>query len=269
MTHRTKSAQSGRTMLEIISVMAIMAVLTIGSIAFYRFVMNYQQSKALYNDFKMRATLNMERKGRIFSTDMENKSTYDKTMSVEQDIPQHGFFKITTQGVEQAICKRLLKEEWPTDSRIYLNGNPYGSVATECPDDKVEFAVVYRSTRTRQELPKLCTNDSMCEGCTSCQNGECLAGCPSDKVCYDNACVVGSCTSQANGTELCCPATKALCVGGVDPIKAECPCIEPKECTSCSDECGTCDKYTGTCQCAEGYEYVVTSNGTGSCKEQL
>lgn len=235
-------------MLEIISVMAVIGVLTIGSIAFYRFVMNYQQSKALYNDFQVRASLNMERKGRIFSTDMENKSTYDKEMSVEQDSPQHGFFKITAKGVEQAICKRLIKEEWPPHSRIYLNDQPFGSAITECPEEDVAFSVVYRSTRTRQELPTLCTSDSTCEGCTSCQNGECLAGCPSGKVCYDNTCVVGSCTSQEDGTQLCCPEPKALCKNSVDPINPNCPCDEPKTCQYCNIGCGKCNERTGICE---------------------
>ncbi len=242
MTHRSKSAQSGRTMLEIISVMAMIGVLTIGSIAFYRFVMNYQQSKALYNDFKVRSALNMEGKGRIFSTDMENKSTYDKEMTVAQNFPQYGFFKITAQGVEQAICKRLIKEEWPEHSRIYLDDKPFGSAITECPQKDVAFSVVYRSTRTRQELPPLCTPDSTCEGCTSCQNGECRAGCSSGNVCYDNACVVGSCTSQEDGTELCCPATPKYCPlnAQISGNQTSCACECPSHRTQSGGICGDC-----------------------------
>lgn len=197
---RKKDAVSerGRTLLEIIAVVAIMGVMSVGTIAFYKRIMNNHEAEALYEDFRVRSILYAGKKERSkFSTEMGKKTTYGNlAFDFRENNPDKGYFYLGVSGLKTALCDLLLKKNWviytsPDRStknqslsalRIYIDNHAYApeGLPSRCPSgDNVSFKVVYKMTYmpSDAELPDLCAGgcDKPCQACG--ENGECYFLC--------------------------------------------------------------------------------------------
>ena len=284
MLQRTERASElGRTMFEMLAVVAIIILLGYLSLGMYNFAMDTQKAGALHDDFRVRAALNIENKGKKFSTAMKNTSTYDLPMNVTADSPAKGYFLVQVDGVKKGICKKLLsKIQDDIDKgkmraeRIYINNAVYPEGIASCPSEAASVGVAFKSATGPGQLSPRCMNNDPCGACESCQSGECRFFCPSGTICHgegdEKACVAGSCN---NG--LCCPTTLNLCQEGDDPAgdATHCPClIKQSECSSCTaggicqDDNRWCHEHShcdnGSCVCDSNY---ILYNGACSSKD--
>ncbi len=279
MKRSNNRVESGHTMLEMIAVIGMMAIITIGGIIMYRRAMNAQKADTLYNDIRTHALLNREGKGRLFSTELGEKTTYGYDISIATNSPSKGYFTVNTEQVKPEICNLLLKKKWKDIStkesstlsayRVYIGNQAYApdDLPNSCPDTQVTFKVAFRSAKAQQsdELPSMCENNNDCEGCHICTGNECVAGCPDGQICYKETCVTGSC----NGS-LCCPTEQDLCEDGENPAgtASTCPCwIRETGCRSCNaiGECKDDNRLcpdshqhcsNSACVCDTGYAWI-------------
>ena len=243
---RTRMTECGRSLLEMLAVLAIISILTIGTISFYQSIVNGHKADALYNDIKTRLLLNRERSGKIFSTDMDNKSTYELPITIEKNVPVAGYNKVTVSDVKNEICSRLLTKQWPEGSRLYINNQVYGVSTNGCPANPCSFAVVGKSAIQKNlDLPQLCSNDNQCGDCERCNaGGECEEGCDVGMVCakdFDNPAVAKQCRPEENviddtycahpdGHGNCCDSNGANCCPPDRPLMTA-----DGVCRSCED----------------------------------
>ncbi len=267
----TGGYESGRSMVEMLAVLAIISILGIAAIIMYRSVMDGYKADTLYNDIKTRLILANERKERLFSTDLGNQSTFGLPILLERNKPVMGYNKVTITNVPENICKRLLMKEWPADTaekskaRIYVNNLPYPTKIQKCPDGLSTFAVAYRSSfALDNNLAKICTENSECNACEKCLNGECKIDCGDHGTCFEGEC---GCDEGYTLNENECVLDTCggvTCTGATTCIDNQCVCtgyIDNTGCHPCPDH-ATCDGETFSCDTANQW-YLVN----GECQQ--
>ena len=270
---KQKTAETGRSMVEILGVLAVIGVLSIGGIYGYTFAMDKYRA----NDI-------------IYEVNLRNRDTWNKYQ--DKDLPeaeeldewadttQTGFpigvyprsnivFDVQVDDVPSRVCKQVLNMNiegpmfiWtPSEDgkKQIFNGN-----ASELCGDDIETSIVFTTsldsygqdeglrqgaTDENGRPIRYCTEDSDCmEKCETCGlSYTCESNCPSDKpICSTNeykTCV--TCESNSD-----CPKNQ-IC----DESTGENKCVEvPESCPS-----GTFRSKNGACiECKYGGNIVVS-----------
>ena len=255
-----KSAQTGRSMIEMLGVLAIIGVLSVGALSGLNYVMDkntanqimaeaYNHANALKTMYKIKMA-----DGQNIYTGIKNnriQSAYFKDASKKVIL-------LEAPNISKGVCTKLIKDESENDP-IFLS-ILVDDAFDECgQNNTVIFALNGTPTPTPKPTPDPdpeCKSDTDCGENYTCQDGVCVCSLINCGECQ------GLDSSACRCTNLC--TSDQVCNDGV----CECPQID--SCTSYDENClcTACESpkivnSDGTaCECPEGTIFV-----DGTCQE--
>ena len=298
-----KSAQTGRSMIEMLGVLAIIGVLSVGALSGLNYVMDkntanqimaeaYNHANALKTMYKIKMA-----DGQNIYTGIKNnriQSAYFKDASKKVIL-------LEAPNISKGVCTKLIKDESENDP-IFLS-ILVDDAFDECgQNNTVIFALNGTPTPTPKPTPDPdpeCKSDTDCGENYTCQDGVCVCSlincgecqgldssacrctnlCTSDQVCNDGVCEcpqIDSCTSY---DENClCTACESPKIVNSDGTACECPegCTsgQTQDPTTCACSCidTTQELWNGKCvpKCdGDGMTGERNENGQCICKAGL
>ena len=234
-----KSAQTGRSMLEMLGVLAIVGVLSIGGLVIYQYSMAKKSSNDLWSDVMLHATsvatsnksLDDWQGGEQIDTELTHPdSTFPMQVFKTDEIDG---FVVDVEDVRKAVCKHTLNLENPAVEKV-----------TVWNDEDKEI----------QGGPEICLNDhqkmSFYFSLKSVEKVTyCVPACPAPKFCRDNRCVCPASTPKHALEETC-----------------ECEKSHIIENNTCVCPLNQIEK-NGKCVCPEGLNYWVDGTGCVECTQ--
>ena len=272
---KQKTAETGRSMVEILGVLAIIGVLSIGGIYGYSFAMDKYRANDIIYEVNLR---NRDTWNKYQDKDLPEAEELDEWAEVTQTgfpigvYPRSNIvFDVQVDDVPSRVCKQVLNMNiegpmfiWtPSEDgkKQIFNGN-----ASELCGDDIETSIVFTTsldsygqdeglrqgaTDENGRPIRYCTEDSDCmEKCETCGlSYTCESNCPSDKpICSTNeykTCVVCEKNSDCPKNQICDESTE------------ENQCVEvPKTCPE-----GTFRSKNGACiKCKYGGNIIVSED---------
>jgi len=268
------SAQTGRSMVEMLGVLAIIGVLTIGGLMGYRYAMNKHKANTILNDVSLAmADLTVLDPDGGAITRRAVAFRPDSGLAMESERTADGNNIVYVSGVAKAVCQILIQIQ-PTDAYEHIYDGDLNALTT-CADTQA-MAFGSKETAEGPDTPE-CQNDSDCGANQVCQDGRCVdKPAPSDPCenveCFnDGTCNDGSCDCVNGYTGTSCE------------IAPQCndskPCTSPKQCENyicvCPmigslNECQEVQKINGCDQLVNKTNATCGTNGfcsNGACSE--
>ena len=209
--------ESGRSMLELISVLAIIGVLTISAIALYQYGMDETIAQNTYEEIQKRAATSLERfKDRRYKFDsrpVANETAYGYGITVSEHDTNREYIVVTVDGVSKNVCEHLIRKAKKTTTKllsptgITVNTRSYRFNElneTICSQDDLNMQFVFHRSRKTDRVSSDVLNT--CEFDEDCLNrvgdhSACLRCDRSTRLCVlKNNCPEGYACYQPSGT---------------------------------------------------------------------
>ena len=191
---KSKENESGRSMVEMLGVLALMGVLAIGGVMGYRWAMTKYQANETFNELRRRVIVHSQQS--ITGSPLTQVELGDKTQlgyPITVTGIEGGFFELTLTGVENDLCREMVRTGWILPIQTRVNGIVSGTNEELCGETN---ELVFRF----QTEMGGCKTDSDCL-CGTCTNGTCVSTCGSGESCVKNF---------DDGQYVCCPSGKLV-----------------------------------------------------------
>ena len=148
------SAESGRSMVEMLGVLAIIGVLSIGAVAGYKFALNKFRANEIINELNARA-LSVSAQMLSTTTPYESDEViedgfgntlavgYSAESAVSSQNPE--YFEITINGIPSEVCTQILRD-YENPIMIFVNEVRYNNDINLCTTESgtVDMGFIYR-----------------------------------------------------------------------------------------------------------------------------
>ena len=280
-----KSAQTGRSMLEMLGVLAIIGVLSVGAIMGFRYAMNRHKANETIYDVMLRAT-NVPMAWDNYAELHDFKYLFPELRP--NDVNPVGFavetwaepatskyaYRVEVADVPSAVCRQIIALN-PPDISLYKAGSAIdrtGIHATQddCGSDKTNMYFLFEEgwvdpTPTPDPDPE-CESDTDCGENYTCQDGVCVCSLVNCGACQ------GLDSSACRCTNLC--TSDQVCNDGVCECSEGCTSDQTQDPTTCACSCidTTQEMWNGKCvpKCdADGMTGERDENGQCTCEAGL
>lgn len=270
-------SQSGRSMVEMLSVLAVIGVLSIGSIQGYTYAMNKYRANTTTNDINLRAVdlvIQASQNHNLSLAEWQSVNTiypFGEPMYTEDNLIALDVGS-EANSISKPVCEMIFEDMKGQTQYIDINGNEMGdnpicdtnNIMTFYFDNSQIPGNVYCEDGMCYDMGipvhtydgEECTTDEDCadEGCGKCQNKKCNLSAYQSKVCsldgmHDGLCQWGECVKRGCDDNNPCRGAKEYC-------------SSPN--TSCSDrfpngETGVCVKPDFTRHVINGSVYYISN----------
>ncbi len=158
------TAESGRSMVEMLGVLAIIGVLTVGGVAGYNFAMNKHRANEIIQGVKERAVIGSGQRMNDHAVDFHEfpELIIDYTTSGRNTglNGEKEFFSVDVADVPQAVCQNVLNMNWDWPSGVFVNGQDIETCPTENSQMTFVFAADLSSKIAQEQDP--CLGNSCC-----------------------------------------------------------------------------------------------------------
>ena len=221
------SAESGRSMVEMLGVLAIIGVLSIGAVAGYKFALNKFRANEIINELNARAlsvSAQMLSATTPYESDEVIEDGFGNTLAVgysaESAVSSQNpdYFEITINGIPSEVCTQILRD-YENPIMIFVNEVRYNNDTSLCTTESgtVDMGFIYRrdlgERETCSERGYFGEEDFMCHCAGNTyidpnNPNECL--CPAGHVwsakentCVESICEEGEFESLSDGCVPC------------------------------------------------------------------
>ncbi len=137
------TAESGRSMVEMLGVLAIIGVLTVGGVAGFNFAMNKHRANEIIQGVKERAVIGSGQRINDHAVDFHEfpELIIDYTTSGRNTglNGEKEFFSVDVADVPQAVCQNVLNMNWDWPSGVFVNGVREDT----CPAENSQMTFVF------------------------------------------------------------------------------------------------------------------------------
>lgn len=254
---KTKTEQSGRSMVEMLGVLAIIGVLSLGALEGYSYAMDRHRANATMNDINLRAvdlTIQITRNLDLNLDEWGTLSTAGYVFS-DPEWTTDGFVKLPVNGLSERVCKMVV-EGLQSQYDMDVNGDIYEGDLALCGENATVTVYIdggIDEAGGGSETDEAC-KDVVCGMCEKCQGGTCVAACSAQRcvnghceICPDDQPILGSdgaCHScdEPGELPLIDEADCGLCPNRVNENGCRLPCPADKPIRGSDGSCYPCEE---------------------------
>lgn len=215
-------AESGRSMVEMLSVLAIAGVLSVGGVVGYKYALNQYNTATTINDINLRRVILY---GQIFPNYSLQEFSSELTRGYQMDAPTlyEGGFVLTIRNLPEEVCQGIYEHFFDETENILLFSE--NNQQHSCSENTT-IQLFFNHTGRLAEYK---CGDKYCNKNQQCYRGSCVdATCTSSYGCDADEAQVCRVFSDPSLNE-CVPA----CVTPTTQI-GNCPCNSDKDCLDAS-----------------------------------